>query len=78
MRIINNNTTSKIKIEKGNLTSGIYFIQLFNDRQIISNGKLINVVFSIEYFFITSIDFSWSMRTGLRESMAFFALLLRE
>ena len=41
IRIIDNNTTSKIKIEKGNLIGGIYFIQLFNDRQIISNGKLI-------------------------------------
>ena len=36
-----------------------------------------NVVFSIECFFIASIDFSWSMRTGLRESTAIFVRLFR-
>jgi len=41
MRTINNITMGKVKIEKENLTSGIYFLQLLNDRQVVSNGKLI-------------------------------------
>ena len=36
-----------------------------------------NVVFSIECFFITSIVFFWSMKTGLRESMAIFVQLFK-
>jgi len=41
MHRIDNITTNKVKIEKGDLSSGFYFIQLLNESQIISNGKLI-------------------------------------
>lgn len=41
IRAINNIRTNKIRIEKDNLSSGIYFFQLQNKWKTIAKGKLI-------------------------------------
>ena len=40
MHSINNITTGKVKIERGNLASGLYFFQLHTGREIHAAGKL--------------------------------------
>jgi len=41
VRQIDNINVGKVKIEKKNLTSGLYFFQLRNDVEIVGTGKII-------------------------------------
>ncbi|MFK5856991.1 MAG: trypsin-like serine protease [Bacteroidota bacterium] len=41
MRTINDCKTNKVKLEKGNLSSGYYFIKVVSEKQVLATGKLI-------------------------------------